>query len=236
MEKCFRCEESNKRLYDAISKKGIVKICRECNIKENLPIIKKMNISEPPEKKRTVYERLSNMTKINPKEREIKTKIKELEKKDEGLKKIVEKNFKEKLKTGSFEKDISGKSNMIRNFHWLIMRERRTKHITQKQLAEAISEPELAIKMAEKGILPRERERLIQKIENYLKIKISKTPLIYSAIPIQDNKIETDEQNSKIEKALQREKISSNSLNENITIGDLIRMKNKAEEKRDKDK
>jgi ribosome-binding protein aMBF1 (putative translation factor) len=56
------------------------------------------------------------------------------------------------------------------------MKARRARHMTEKQLAETLGESELAIRMAERDMLPRERERLVRKIENYLKIRITKTP------------------------------------------------------------
>jgi len=61
---------------------------------------------------------------------------------------------------------------MIDNFHWIIMRARRSKKLNQKQFAEAIEESEEAIKMAEKGVLPKNDFVLVNKIEDYLGIRI----------------------------------------------------------------
>ena len=79
------------------------------------------------------------------------------------------------------KKETEGDSSLVRNFHWDMMRARRARHLTQEQLAEAIGESALAIKMAERGMLPREKERLVKKIENYLHIKIMNMPV--PAIP-----------------------------------------------------
>ena len=42
MANCFKCGISSEAvtLYDAISKDGLVKVCGNCNIKENLPLIR----------------------------------------------------------------------------------------------------------------------------------------------------------------------------------------------------
>ena len=52
------------------------------------------------------------------------------------------------------------------------MRVRRKKKMTQEELAGALAEPEAAIKMAEQGVIS--NPRLIEKLENYLKIKLRK--------------------------------------------------------------
>ena len=54
------------------------------------------------------------------------------------------------------------------------MRARRSKKISQKQLAEQIQEPESAIAMAERGFIPEGGALLVKKIESFLGIKISK--------------------------------------------------------------
>ena len=64
------------------------------------------------------------------------------------------------------------------------MRARRAKHLTQRELADKINEPEMVIKMAEQGILLRERESLIRKIQNALNIQITKIPYdTYTKLP-----------------------------------------------------
>ena len=92
-----------------------------------------------------------------------------LQKQEIILKDIMDKNFKTQIKG-----DLKPRSDLVDNFHWLVMRARRLKHITPEQLAEAIGEPGAAIKMAERGILPEESYNLISKLENYLGIKLVK--------------------------------------------------------------
>jgi len=177
METCFRCGASSEKtiLYDAISSEGLVKICSYCNIRENFPILKKSG-APPGEKRQTVYERLSTMSGFNQKERELHNQQELSKKQNEDVKQVLDKRFRDEMMTADLKKETAGDSSLVRNFHWNMMRARRAKHLTQEQLANAIGESELAIRMAERGILPREKERLVRKLETYLKIRISNVP------------------------------------------------------------
>ncbi|MDD5700084.1 MAG: hypothetical protein PHH00_02740 [Candidatus Nanoarchaeia archaeon] len=177
METCFRCGASSEKtiLYDAISNDGLVKICSYCNIRENFPVLKKAG-APPVEKRQTVYERLSSMSGFNPREREMHRQEELSKKQNEDIKQVLDKRFRDEMMAGDLKKETSGDPSVVRNFHWDMMRARRARHLTQEQLAEAIGESALAIKMAERGMLPREKERLVKKIENYLKIKIMNMP------------------------------------------------------------
>ena len=169
MNKCFKCGVSGERalLFDAISEKGIVKICRKCSFEEDIPIIKKSNLNyAKPENIPTVRQRLSNLSGTGMKKDQI-FKNKFSNKQDSHLREIVNKNFEVQIKNKKPRNDL------VKNFHWILMRVRRAKKITQKQLAGEIAEPELAIKMAEQGVLP-EGYKLVNKLENYLGIKLVK--------------------------------------------------------------
>ncbi len=177
-EECFNCGVSGERLrlFDAISRKGIVKICKECTSKENIPLVKKLE--ETPlyqnlktnltERSKTVYERLSRISGYDLKNRKTKEEKELLKKQETTLKDIVDKNFK--IQT----KETKPRPDLVDNFHWIIMRARRAKHITQEQLAKEIAEPEAAIKVIEKGTFPENSTNLINKLENYLGIKLIK--------------------------------------------------------------
>ena len=177
MEKCVRCGASSENtiLYDAISKEGLVKICAHCNIRENLPVLKKAG-TVPEEKKQTVYERMTKLSGFNPKERELHERQAEMNKQNEEVRQIIDRNFRKEM---TDLKKESGGDDLVRNWHWELMKARRAKHITQRELADAIGESELAVRMAERGMLPRERERLIRKLESYLRIRIlTRAPVI----------------------------------------------------------
>lgn len=177
METCFRCGTSSEKtmLYDAISSEGLVKICANCNIRDNLPILKKSGAA-PAEKRQTVYERLTTMSGFDKREREMHNQEEQMKKQNEDVKQVMDKRFRDEMMTADLKKETAADSSLMRNFHWDMMRARRAKHMTQEQLANAIGESELAIRMAERGILPREKERLVRKLENYLKIRISNVP------------------------------------------------------------
>lgn len=170
MEKCVRCGASSENtiLYDAISKEGLVKICGHCNIRENLPVLKKSG-TVPEEKRQSVYERMTKLSGFNPKERELHERQAEMTKQNEEMRQIIDRNFRNEMT--NLQKEAGG-NDLVRNWHWELLKARRAKHITQRELADAIGESELAVKMAERGMLPRERERLIRKLESYLRIRI----------------------------------------------------------------
>lgn len=221
MEECSICSVSEGKafLFDAISDKGIIKICKNCLEKENFPLIRKTDVYEIP-KRQNVYETLSKLSGIKKEPKE------ELIEQEKNLKDIVDENFKKviSLKTES-------PKNLVRNFHWIIMRARKTGHITQKQLGEAISEPEIAIKMAEKGILPEFNSRFIEKLENYLKINLKKK--------LEPEPAEKKSEDISIPSITQsyepvKEEIEGFGIDfdntQNLTISDLKKMKEKKEE------
>ena len=187
MNRCIRCgiPENKALLFDAISKKGIVKICRKCSFEENVLLIKKPKFSEFPEeeirqdKKKSVYERLSHLSGI--KDKELIVKNKDLLRQEESLKNISTENFKlQKI-------NENAKNELVDSFHWRIMRARRLKHLTQEQFAEAIEEQEISIKEIEQGIVRENDFVLIRKIENYLGIKIIKKEIAVQEKPTEFN-------------------------------------------------
>jgi len=145
---------SEKELVEAISSEEIVSVCRNCAISNGMPIIQ-----------RPTNEQIQNTQKfVSHKERvekfmgKSKSKTPEV---DNELKKIIAHN----VKAGEYPK-------LVDNFHWVIMHARRMKKISQKQLGEAIAEPEVLIEMAEKAKLPDNYDRLIIKLEQFLGIKL----------------------------------------------------------------
>lgn len=207
MEKCFNCGvlETKAILFEAVLPEGIVKICRKCSAEENIPVIKN-RFSIQNEEKQTVYKRLSKISGVDLKKREDD----ERKKQEISLRNAVDFNFKE-----NFRNDLNSKKNLVDNFHWIVMRARRSKKLTQEQFAGAIYESTKAIMLIEKGFAP-EKKEIIDKIENYLKIRIKK-----------DN-WETGEEIKKIEKTELTDFDFKNV--KNLTIADLQEMKKKKEE------
>ena len=167
---CFNCgiSESKVRLFDVVSSKGIVKICDVCLKNERMPIVRRPTTFQlkESEKNLSIYDRISKISGINGelRRKDSKTEI--------NLSNIVDRNFASKV---SNEK--RPRLDLVDNFHWIVMRARRLKKLTQKKLAQEISESEVAIKMAERGVLPEDDYRLVNKLESFLGIKIIKTKI-----------------------------------------------------------
>lgn len=157
MENCFRCgvSEENKPLFNAISGKGIVKICSNCSAMEGFPIIKKpVEKVEETEKQKSVRERLIGMNK------------KFSSGKEPTLRDLIDEKYK--------AKNPQVHPDLTENFHWKIQQIRRNRKITREQFAAGIGESDATIRMIEGGILPEDNYKIISKIEKYLGISLRK--------------------------------------------------------------
>lgn len=165
MEYCYKCGISDEKalLLDVILLEGIDKICRKCSYNENLPLIKKTNIVEDIQKRPTVHERLSRLSGIEYKK---ESGNEELKKEETKLNEMVNRNFRRTVGTTNLKDDL------IDNFHWIVMRVRRGKHLTQKEMAESIKEPEILVRMLERGIV--NDMNIIRKIEEFLSVRLRK--------------------------------------------------------------
>lgn len=170
MLRCAHCElpKEEHELFEVISKEGIVRVCKDCAQREEIPIIKtSRKISGLSKKRESVYERLSRIAKFNSRIQRTEEEREFMRRQDAKLKRIADENFRKNII------DEPKPDFLIDNFHWKIMRVRRLKHLTQAQLAKEISEPEAAIKAIEKGVLSRGSHKLIEKIEDYFGIRIT---------------------------------------------------------------
>lgn len=170
---CSVCGISGERvkLFDVVSIKGIVKLCGVCNSESNSPKIKSFGSkfgSEDTWKEPNVSEVLSRISGIEIKEKKEpeNPRVKEQE---EELRRIANSNIQKAIQ----EKPVSTE-DLVDKFHWIIMRVRRSKKITQTELAKEIGESEAAVKMAEQGIISARTPLLIEKIESYFGIKLRK--------------------------------------------------------------
>lgn len=180
-EQCYICgiESGKAFLFDAIYDGGIVKICENCSKKEDVPLIKsggEVNVKESSKNKST-YDRLSEMAGIDPKEHREKfgKKSQESEKQEQNLRKVVEE--KSELAFPKLEQvKAQKKEDLVRNFHWTIFQARRAMKMSQKNLAEKVSEPEKAIRLSERGILPDDYRDFVRKIQMALGVTLFKKP------------------------------------------------------------
>jgi len=82
------------------------------------------------------------------------------------------------LRFEEFRRPLKGDKGIVselkENFHWEIIRLRKAKGITRKQLAEALGASEYDIKMIENGVLVKEDYSLINSIQKYFNINLRK--------------------------------------------------------------
>jgi len=211
---CSVCGVSKEkvRLLDAISSEGIVKICESCSKEEDMPILRRPTTFQlkESEKELKIHDMLLSVR------RQKKESLEEPEKKDEKtkteitLKEIADKNYETAV-----PKEKKPRPNLVDNFHWIIMRTRRLKKLTQEQLAKEISESTAAIKMVEQGILPEDDYRLVNKLEGFLGINLVKD--VSKTTP------------SSSEKSPARIIKFDRKTMQNLTISDLKKMKEQAE-------
>lgn len=160
LNECFRCGVSgeNVRLHDAISNKGIVKVCSDCANIEKIPVIKKPteNQIKEAQRHRTVHERLvgAGLGKKLTTNRET------------TLRDLVDQKFK--------NRGIQSHPDLINNFHWKIQQVKRTKRITRDEFAKGIGESDATVRMIEQGILPANDYKIVNKIESFLGISLRK--------------------------------------------------------------
>lgn len=181
MKECAKCGISGEtvRLFDAISKKGVVSLCPSCVEVDGVPIIQKPTTHQlkDVESRANVYERLSRMAGVDPVEHLQKFHPQEAKKREKlaaqevSLRQLVDRNY-EKKHEGKLEK--KPRTDLVENFHWVVMRVRRARKLTQDELARGIGESVAAIKMVEQGVLPEDDYRLVRKLEAFLGIRIVK--------------------------------------------------------------
>ncbi|MEM3074609.1 MAG: hypothetical protein QW727_01555 [Candidatus Pacearchaeota archaeon] len=166
---CKICGEEE-RLFEAITEEGIKSVCRLCLRSNNLPLVKKLDIEQIKDENKfyktgdEIIKRDSNKNIKNYPDDEMK-------KSNEELKKIIQK-----------KNEAKNYEDLIDNFHWHIQQGRRRKKLSQKQLAEAIAEPEVIIEMVEKRNLPDNYDKIINKFEQFLGIKLRKEKKNYTGI------------------------------------------------------
>ena len=171
---CSVCGISRKkvRLLDVISSKGIVKICEACSKAEDMPILRRpttFQLKESEKKPPGISDMLLSVRKQKKESLEEFGKKYEKTKTETTLKEIVDKKYEMMV-----SEEKKPRPELVDNFHWIVMRARRLKKLTQEQLAKEISESIAAIKMAEQGILPEDDYRLVNKLEAFLGINLVK--------------------------------------------------------------
>jgi len=232
MAECYRCgvSDEKERLFDAISSKGVVKICKNCSNEEDLPIIQPADLNKP-ERVKSVYERLSAMAKLDPEKH--RKMILEKERQESSRKRKQDTTLKDVIDSNLEKKKPQPRTDLIDNFHWVLMRMRRSKKLTQKQLAENIGEPESLVKSAEEGIILNNADTLIRKLESYLGVKIRKGDSAYSSASEGPKYVKAgiseDPAKKEAREKFEKEGNFDSKTTETLTIADLQEIKKKKE-------
>lgn len=157
---CFVCGDECK-LFGVVCTKGIVNVCLDCAQKENMPFVHKPTAAQ-------LVESAKKPWAFDARKRFEHLKNPELAVQEGGLRKMVERNY------GIISKKTESRTDLIDNFHWILVRMRRSKKLTQEQFAKEIEESVTAIKMAEQGIIPKSSNELVNKLERALGIRLWK--------------------------------------------------------------
>lgn len=172
MEFCLRCGrgEEEVRLLDAIYETQIMKICEECALIEDIPIIRRPTTIQLREshKPYSVYERLKKISGVENKQDEISRIAQDM------VSGKFSKDKKQEEDKWTRAKRMNKPLNLIDNFHWKILMERKRKKMTRKELGDVLGESEIAIKMIENKEMPDDADKLISKIEQYFEINLRK--------------------------------------------------------------
>ena len=160
--RCAICSlsEDQTKLFDGITGEGMKKICQKCSEEEGIPILKKPTSEQiqVAEQRYSVRERMEKMAGID---KPPKLSV------DQSL---VHKNLA-KLRMPP-KKQLNEK--LLDNYYWKINMARRRKKMTINQLANEADVPIEIIESLEKGILPKNFEEPIMKLEKALNTKLMK--------------------------------------------------------------
>ena len=146
-----------------------------------------------------------------------------LEKERNPNKDVIEENRRVGME--ELRKPLHWKGNkilreLVENFHWEIVKARKAKGLSRKQLAEALGENDNVLRMIENGILPKDDFILLNKIQSFLGINLRKDRGSFGQTMrslIDESRVETKERKGGEEKA---EKRKDNLLGEDIEIID----------------
>jgi ribosome-binding protein aMBF1 (putative translation factor) len=208
MERCVRCQLNGEevRLYDSIYEGRINKICERCSIIENVPIIKKPDTRQLKESEKAVgvYDRMKRLAGIRDKRG------------DETF--FRADKLKTLIQNPELEMPEKAQLNLIEHFHWEIMKNRRRKGLSHKQLAEAIEESEVAIQMIEKAKLPENAESLIRKLEQFFQIGLRRISEMERVIRERSKKpVLLDESGNELKMIPEKMVIPKSSVNNTVT-------------------
>ena len=166
IEKCARCGVKGDivKLYDAIYDSEMSLLCERCAIIENVPIIQKptsVQLRSAERRGVAVQDRLKDMAGLTERQSRNETFS-------------PRERLSQLNKNPELEVPDERRLDLLDHYSWDLMKNRRRKGLSQRQLAEMLGESEAAIAMLEKGQVPRDAENLIAKLEQFFQIKLRK--------------------------------------------------------------
>ncbi len=141
-------EKESDALVDAIEEGKIVQVSESYARREGLLILRKPQVRDVQQTK-AVQEIKSQRKELSPFE-----------------------TFRRPLR--SKQNNVVG--TLVGNFHWVLAMQRKERHLTRKQVAQALGVSEFEIKSLENGVLPADDYILINKVEKYYGINLRKDP------------------------------------------------------------
>lgn len=158
---CFICgakEEDGIKMNKVISETKIVNVCDNCISHTSLPRIKSVDENEIVK-----VNRQSNWREKVNKQIEEKPSFKVSNSYGVTLRDVVERKMNPLL-----SEKMKPKPDLIKNFNWEVLKERRKRKLTQMKLGSLVGESEFAIRMLERGVVPTNYHLLIKKLEEVL--------------------------------------------------------------------
>lgn len=174
-EECSICGRDDVPLNEGVIDSEIKKICEKCcETHDYIVLISKPTISQLQEAERpfSVYERLRRMSRMRIHNDEFELRQAERRKEAQiNLAKLAAvRNDAEFMKKQEERKKL----NLAPDFNEQIKNARNLKGLSQKQLADAIAEPEDAVRLLERGVTSENSDNSLKKIEQYFRIDLRK--------------------------------------------------------------
>jgi len=183
MVECFKCGASGVevRLLNAVGVGGIVSVCEICAEKEDLPVLRRPTTFQLKDSEKNGeyspfrvrrYKELGREPPVKDSVGDAKVSVKSSEL---TLKDILDRQVKDKYsKNTEIKTQVRRPVSLVDNFHWSVMTARRKKHLTHKQVGDAIGESESVVRMVERGVLPDDDYRILAKLEKFFNIRLTK--------------------------------------------------------------
>ena len=177
-EECEVCglTSSETELIDAVLGREVGKICKVCAATTDSITIEKPTHEQLKEAERpfTVFERLHRAAKIKlePEEFIARQDARKQEQRINQIKLTAKQNYPAQNNEYSKIQRHSSSIKLVSGFSEIVRKARNSRSLNLKQLAESIAESEQDIALIESGSIPESSERLVRKLEQFLRVDL----------------------------------------------------------------